>query len=94
MTVEHLEKLNLINKSDVIDSCIVRKANAYPLFVVGYQKYYNKILKYLTQFKNLHLIGRGGMFRYHNMDHAMAAGINVAEKVIRKKSLQRENVYS
>jgi len=94
MTVEHLEKLNFINKSQVIDSCVVRQTNAYPLFEVGYQKYYNKILNYFAQFKNLHLIGRGGMFRYHNMDHAMEAGINVAEKVINKQSLKKVNLVS
>ena len=82
VTAEHLERLGFVNKNDVIDSCVVRVPKAYPLFNVGYQKYYNMILDYLKNFKNLHIIGRGGMFRYHNMDHAMESGIEVAEDIL------------
>jgi protoporphyrinogen oxidase len=94
MTVEHLEKLGFINKSEVIDSCVVRQTNAYPVFEVGYWKYYKRILEYLKQFKNLHTVGRTGMFRYHNMDHAMEAGINVAEEILSKQPLRRLRICS
>ena len=85
ITVEHLERLGFIHKGDVIDSCVVRATNAYPLFEVGYWEHYDKILNYLKNFKNLHLIGRGGRFRYYNMDHAMESGINIAEHILRRQ---------
>ncbi len=88
MTVEYLEKLGFINKNEVIDSCVVKQTNAYPLFEVGYWRHYKKILDYLKQFKNLHPVGRTGMFRYYNMDHAMETGINVAEEIMCRKPLQ------
>ena len=82
MTVKHLEKLGLIIKEDVFDSCIVKVAKAYPVFEVGYNEYYSKILNYLDNFKNLHITGRTGMFKYYNIDHAIESGREVAEKII------------
>ncbi len=91
MTVRQLETLGFINKNEVIDTCVIRVPRAYPLFEVGYTKYHTKILGYLEKFKNLHIIGRGGLFRYYNMDHAIESGIEVAEKIIRKPRLKNNN---
>jgi protoporphyrinogen oxidase len=82
MTVKHLEKLGLISKEDVFDSCIVKVAKAYPVFEVGYNEYYSRILNYLNNFKNLHITGRTGMFKYYNIDHAIESGREVADKII------------
>ncbi len=80
--IDHLEQLGLIKRSDVIDSVVVRVPKAYPLFEVGYEKYFNEIAAYLAGFENLHSAGRSGMFRYYNMDHAMESGLDAAEKII------------
>jgi len=86
MTVTQLEKLGLIKKNDVIDRCIVRTPKAYPLFEVGYSKYYAKILCYLGNFRNLHITGRTGMFKYYNMDRTIESGIKAAEDVLKSAS--------
>jgi protoporphyrinogen oxidase len=82
VTVEHLSNLSFFCRSELIDSCVVRVPKAYPLLDVEYRRHYLKILGYLKQFKNLHIGGRGGMFRYLNMDHAIASGIEVAKKIL------------
>jgi protoporphyrinogen oxidase len=82
LTVQHLEKLDFISRDEVLDSCIIREQKAYPLFAVGYQAHYEKIVDYLSNFSNLHIAGRGGMFKYYNMDHAMESGIEVAEDIL------------
>lgn len=82
LTVEHLAKLGFIGNGDVLDSCVLRRTKAYPIFEIGYREHYEKILAYLKNFKNLHIAGRGGMFRYYNMDHAMESGISVAENIL------------
>ncbi len=84
LTVKQLEKLLFIKKSEVIGSCVVRVPRAYPLFEVGYTKYYSRILRYLQNFSNLHIIGRTGMFKYYNMDRAIETGLDVAEKILAK----------
>jgi protoporphyrinogen oxidase len=83
ITVTQLEKLGLIHKHEVIDKCIVRTSKAYPLFEVGYLNYYSKILRYLGNFRNLHITGRTGMFKYYNMDRAIESGIEAAENVLK-----------
>lgn len=84
MTVHHLEKLGFIKKEEVQESCVLRVPKAYPVLEVGYRKHYETVLKYLDNFKNLHIAGRNGMFRYYNMDVAMESGIEAAEHIISK----------
>ncbi|MEK7697059.1 MAG: hypothetical protein AAB346_02865, partial [Pseudomonadota bacterium] len=55
-----------------------------PLFEVGYQARTRVLCDYLARFENLQLAGRGGMFRYYNMDHAMASGLDAAEAILRR----------
>lgn len=85
VTIENLERLGFINRSEVIGSAVVRVEKAYPLLEIGYREHYDRIFDYLSRFKNLHIIGRGGMFRYYNMDHAIKTGIKAAEKVLGEK---------
>jgi protoporphyrinogen oxidase len=82
LTAENLEKLGFIRSNEVYDSCIVRVPKAYPVFEVGYKEHYARILQYLRSFKNLHIAGRTGMFKYYNIDHAIESGREVAEKII------------
>ncbi len=84
VTVKQLEDMGFIVEKDVINSYVMRIPRAYPLFEVGYTEYYAKIIKYLENFSNLNIVGRSGMFRYYNMDHAMESGIEVAERIISK----------
>jgi protoporphyrinogen oxidase len=81
--IDHLEQLGFVKRSEVIDSVIVRVPNAYPLFEVGYEKYFKEIATYLAGFENLQSTGRSGLFRYYNMDHAIESGLSAAEKIIR-----------
>lgn len=84
ITVENLENMKFIKKYEVMDSAVVRVPNAYPLFEVGYRERCDEIYEYLGRFKNLHITGRSGMFRYYNMDHAIESGIKRAKRIIKK----------
>ncbi|MEF9426064.1 MAG: FAD-dependent oxidoreductase [Candidatus Mariimomonas ferrooxydans] len=90
VTIKQLIRLGFIRESEVIDSCVVKGPRAYPLFEVGYEEHYNKIIRYLKNFKNLHIIGRSGMFRYYNMDHAIESGIEVAEDILEKSGVMKQ----
>jgi protoporphyrinogen oxidase len=91
MTVKQMEKLGFIKKNDVFDSCIVRVPKAYPVFEVGYNKYYSTILNYLQNFKNLYITGRTGMFKYYNIDHAIESGREVADRIIQNSKYKIQN---
>ena len=84
ITVENLENMGFVKKHEIIGSAVVRVPNAYPLFEVGYKERCDEIYEYLGRFKNLHITGRSGMFRYYNMDHAIESGIKTAERIIKK----------
>jgi len=85
-TVTNLVTLGFINRHEVIDSVICRIPRAYPLFEIGYTAQLKKICEYLDRYKNLRLIGRGGMFRYYNMDHTLESGIAAAEALLASTS--------
>ncbi|MBI1810997.1 MAG: FAD-dependent oxidoreductase [Nitrospirae bacterium] len=88
ITVENLENMGFVKKHEIIGSVVVKVLNAYPLFEVGYKERCDEIYDYLGRFKNLHITGRSGMFRYYNMDHAIESGIKTAEKIIKAVSCQ------
>lgn len=83
-TVASLLNLRLINRHEVLNRVVVRIPCAYPLFEVGYAEHYRTICGYLGRYNNLHPIGRGGLFKYYNMDHAIESGIAAAEEILRK----------
>jgi protoporphyrinogen oxidase len=85
IVVENLERLGFVMRHEVIDSAVVRAAKAYPLFEIGYKELCDELYDYLCRFENLHIAGRGGMFRYYNMDHALESGMSTARKIIKKK---------
>ena len=64
---------------------VVRVENAYPIYDKGYQSKINIVRNYLRRLDNLQVIGRGGMHKYNNQDHAMMTGILAAKNVIEKR---------
>lgn len=85
ITIENLENLGFIKRHEAIDGIVVRVPKAYPLFEVGYEMQCNKLYGYLSRFRNLHISGRAGMFRYYNMDHAIESGIRTGEMIMKRQ---------
>ncbi|MHB8882012.1 MAG: FAD-dependent oxidoreductase [Thermodesulfovibrionales bacterium] len=81
-TIDHLQGLGFITRKDVLDSAVIRAPKAYPLFEVGYEETCSRISGYLSRFRNLHIAGRVGMFRYYNMDHAIHSGLSTADRIL------------
>jgi protoporphyrinogen oxidase len=68
--IGELEKIDLIERKDVIDGTLVRVPNAYPAYFGAYNRF-GELRDYLDRFSNLYPIGRNGMHRYNNQDHSM-----------------------
>jgi len=79
--VKELDKINIIEKKDVIDGTIIRFKKAYPAYFGTYNSF-DKVKDFLNRFENLYLIGRNGMHRYNNMDHSMMTAITAVENII------------
>ena len=70
------------DKFNVIHSEVSRNANAYPVIKTGYQEHIDVIKEWLSGLPNITAIGRSGMFKYNNQDHAMATGLYAARTLM------------
>lgn len=72
--VNELEKIEIINKNDVIDATVIKVKKAYPAYFGTYNNF-DTVKDYLNTIDNLYCIGRNGQHRYNNMDHSMLTAI-------------------
>ncbi len=80
---EELIQLQLADEGDVVDGCVVRQANAYPVYDKNYQKQIAHIRATLaSRCPGLHQVGRNGMHRYNNQDHSMMTGVLAARAIL------------
>lgn len=82
LAMEHLERLGLVRKSEVIDYFHHKEKNVYPVYSIGYRDGLETVKKYLDSFANLIFIGRPGRFKYTNQDHSLEMGILAARNVV------------
>ncbi|MBN8938888.1 MAG: NAD(P)/FAD-dependent oxidoreductase [Rhizobiales bacterium] len=67
-----LAQIGLATEAECIDGCVVRQKKAYPVYDEGYKQNVEAIREELAvAFPDLHLVGRNGMHKYNNQDHAM-----------------------
>src|SRR5213596_368552 len=80
---EELEKIGLATKADIVDGCVVRQKKAYPVYDDDYALHVATIRQELdTRYPNLHLVGRNGMHKYNNQDHAMMTAMLCVENIL------------
>ena len=76
-------KIGLMIPSDVNDACVVRQAKAYPVYDSTYASHVKAVRQEIaSRYPNLHLIGRNGMHKYNNQDHAMMTGLLTALNIV------------
>ncbi len=88
LALEDLKKLEIINSDKFIDAHVVRQKKAYPV----YDKDYKSIVKTISNelesnYKNLFLVGRNGMHKYNNQDHAMMSSLLTVENIKNNKNI-------
>jgi protoporphyrinogen oxidase len=90
--IKELEKIDIINADEVIDSVVIKVQKTYPAYFGTYNKF-DIIKSFTDQFENLFLIGRNGMHRYNNMDHSMLTAMT-AVKNIKNDIKSKENIWN
>jgi protoporphyrinogen oxidase len=85
---EELIHLGLVTPGHVIDGKVIRQARAYPVYDENYEErvalFNTWIQKHMP---GLHLVGRNGMHKYNNQDHAMMTALLTAENILAGESL-------
>ena len=72
----------------MIDASVVRQPKAYPVYDDAYQCNVEVIrLEIATRYPGLHLVGRNGMHKYNNQDHAMMTGLLTALNIVEGRTL-------
>jgi len=84
-------QLGLARFEEVKDGCVVRVAKAYPVYDSDYREHLQTIRAFVEKFENFQTIGRNGLHRYNNQDHAMVTGLLAARNVA---LAQRNDVWS
>jgi protoporphyrinogen oxidase len=80
---QELEKIGLGKAEDVLDGCVVRQRKAYPVYDDGYAANVAVIREALErEFPSLHLVGRNGMHKYNNQDHAMMTAMLTVKNIL------------
>jgi protoporphyrinogen oxidase len=78
-----IDQIGLMRANDVFDACVVRQAKAYPVYDHSYADNLDVVRRDLSAtFPTLHLVGRNGMHKYNNQDHAMMTGMLTALNII------------
>ena len=78
-----IARIGLVAATDVVDACVVRQPKAYPVYDDCYRDNLTMIrLDLEKSYPSLHLVGRNGMHKYNNQDHAMMTAILTARNIL------------
>ena len=76
LATRECERISLLAAADVVDGCVVRQPKAYPVYDESYRDNVQAVQRELQEtYPTLHLVGRNGMHKYNNQDHAMMTAI-------------------
>jgi hypothetical protein len=74
--------LGFVRPDEVLDSVVVRTTNVYPIYDLQYAAKLRCINAALADVPGLHIVGRGGTFRYNNADHSIEMGLLLARRIM------------
>ena len=78
-----LAALGLAARDDILDGAVVRQKKAYPVYDDSYQHNVAAIRAELeARCPGLHVVGRNGMHKYNNQDHAMMTAMLTVENIL------------
>ena len=80
---ELCDVLGLADRRDVTDGCVVRVKKAYPVYDEKYAENVDAVRQALeARYPRLHVVGRNGMHKYNNQDHAMMTAMLTAQNIL------------
>jgi protoporphyrinogen oxidase len=80
---KEVAQIGLVAAADVVDACVVRQAKAYPVYDEEYRDNIAAIrLDLEGSYPTLHLVGRNGMHKYNNQDHAMMTAMLAVRNIL------------
>jgi protoporphyrinogen oxidase len=83
LAARELAQLGLASADDVLDGTVVRQPRAYPVYDAEYEARVGVVRdELLERFPTFHPVGRNGMHKYNNQDHAMMTAMLTVENIL------------
>jgi protoporphyrinogen oxidase len=83
MATRELAAIGLAQPDEIEDGCVVRQRKAYPVYDEHYRGRVETIRSELSErYPSLHLVGRNGMHKYNNQDHAMMTAMLTCRNIL------------
>jgi protoporphyrinogen oxidase len=88
MATRELAAIGLAQPHEIADGCVVRQRKAYPVYDEHYRARVDTIRRELSdRYPTLHLVGRNGMHKYNNQDHAMMTAMLTCRNIVAGRNL-------
>jgi len=87
LAIKEIGYLGLAKEQDIKEGYVVRQKKAYPVYDEDYAKHVDTIRNVLENCPGLHLVGRNGMHKYNNQDHAMMTAMLTAKNIMAGKQI-------
>jgi protoporphyrinogen oxidase len=85
---DELVGLGLAAREDILDGHVERQRKAYPVYDDQYRDNIQVVRAHIdSSYPNLHLVGRNGMHKYNNQDHAMMTAMLTVRNILADEPL-------
>jgi protoporphyrinogen oxidase len=83
LATREIAQIGIVSAADVLEGVVVRQAKAYPVYDDSYKDNVDLVRREIeARFPSLHLVGRNGMHKYNNQDHAMMTAMLTVENIL------------
>jgi protoporphyrinogen oxidase len=83
LATKEIAQIGLLQPHEIVDGAVVRQAKAYPVYDDAYQTHVDAVREDLEgTYPTLHLVGRNGMHKYNNQDHAMMTAMLTVQNIL------------
>jgi protoporphyrinogen oxidase len=77
-----VDLIGLARYAEIEDGCVFRVPKAYPVYDSEYREHLAALREFIDGLENFRTIGRNGLHRYNNQDHAMLTGMLAVRNLV------------
>jgi protoporphyrinogen oxidase len=88
LATKEMAYLKLADPKTILGGVVVRQEKAYPIYDDAYKDHVTAVQQNLeARYPTLHLVGRNGMHKYNNQDHAMMTAMLTVRNILAGEKL-------
>jgi protoporphyrinogen oxidase/GT2 family glycosyltransferase len=80
-TIRDLAASGIFRMDQVLDSTVVRREFAYPVYRCDYEQDVDKAMEHLARFHNLHTVGRAAQFEHMEVDDCLESALQCVREL-------------